>query len=439
MGTSLAAVAPSILRLAPGVRLFHRCDRRFATVHARVVLSRHIDDAAAATAVLARTIESATARTPTREGLAHRLADLYGAELAVDIERVGAAAPLVASLDWPIRGIPHARRALSRGLDLLGEVVADPVRQGDLLDATLVERALDEVRRDLLRQRDDHARAIARLAVELAAPDRPLSRPTLGTEAEVAKVDAGAVTVAHARLLARAPIDIVIVGDVAKEEVVRSLRGSILVRRARGAGSKKTARRAADPTRRVRRPRAFVEHIERRHVAQSWWATAWRLPRTPVASAADAGKALSGVLGESGASLLFQGARERDGLAYEVGSRWFRDPGLLLVHAGHDDAAARRLARVVDALIADLGAHGPDRAHLDAWKQEERDRLLGLADEPAALARWWCTAAAQGESLTLDSAVARRLAVTRDAVRAVARRLVPIARARIRAARGRAS
>jgi riboflavin kinase/FMN adenylyltransferase len=176
--------------------------------------------------------------------------------------------------------------------------------------------------------------------------------------------------------------------------------------------------------------------LDRDEVGQAQWVMAWRGAIGPRTRAAAAGEALSGVLGESGASLLFQVVRETHGLSYALGSLWRRDAGLLLVHAGIEEADARRVGLHVRRLVADLATKPVEAARLAAWKAEVHDRFAGLADLPSALSRWWGVAEAWGDAPDPRAASERLLAVTPAAIRAVARRLGPEVVYRLRPAGG---
>lgn len=418
---------------APGVRVRWQRDRRYPTAHVRALVHRRVDDEPATTAVLARTLESASAAWPTRQALAWRLADLYDAALDVTVESYGGRAALVASLDWPLAAVPAPGNALEAGLALLGEVLAAPLREATgALDGALLARARQEVVRELASRADDKARASTRKAVELACPDHAISVAKDGRGADVAHVDGAAAAALHARLLARHPIDVHVIGDVTQRAVERAVERH-LVRRLPARHERLDLGR---PRRRGARPRGLVRRIQEEPVAQTWWAGAWRTPRVPGAVAGLAGEAASGVLGESGSSLLFQVAREHDALAYVVGSSWQRDPGLLLVHAGVAEGQEGRLVRRVRSLLAGLARAGPDADHLEAWKQETRERFEGVTDEPAALSRWWTVAEIRGEPLDPLVAAARRLALDARAVRDLVRRLEPAADVRLRAPQG---
>ena len=87
--------------VARGIRLHLLPTDRFTTTLVRVVLHRDLGPEATATSLLSAVLESATQRHPTREALAHRLADLYGAGLDVGVDKLGDRQLLSASLDWP--------------------------------------------------------------------------------------------------------------------------------------------------------------------------------------------------------------------------------------------------------------------------------------------------------------------------------------------------
>ena len=186
---------------APGVRVRWQRDRRYPTANVRVLVHRRVDDEPAKAAVLARTLESACAAWPTRQALAWRLADLYDAALDVTTESYGGRAALVASLDWPLAGVPAPGNALEEGFALLGEVIAEPLREASgALDAALLARARQEVLRELASRSDDKARAATRKAVELSCPDHAISVAKDGRGPEVAHVDGASVAALHARI-----------------------------------------------------------------------------------------------------------------------------------------------------------------------------------------------------------------------------------------------
>jgi predicted Zn-dependent peptidase len=188
-------------RLGAGARLHVLPTNRFTTSVCRVVLHRDLGEEATATAVLSQVLRGATERHPTREALAERLADLYGASLGLSTERLGDRLLLAATMEWPTAGLPGSRGLLREGLRLMGEVLTRPKRgPTGALDAEITATERINQGRALQALRDDKSRYAARRALAIACAGEPYALSPEGREEDLPGCTPARLAQVHAAL-----------------------------------------------------------------------------------------------------------------------------------------------------------------------------------------------------------------------------------------------
>jgi predicted Zn-dependent peptidase len=391
---------------------------RFRTA-VRVVFHRDLGPEATATSLLGAVLESATERHPSREALAHRLADLYGAGLDVGVEKLGDRQTLTASLDWPTRGIPGRGATLSDGLSFLREVLATPKRGPDgALDADLVATEASNLRRALEALKNDKARYAARRCLEAACAGEAYALDPEGRLEDLPAATPRALADLHTRLLATAPAEIFVAGDLGWEETKRAVRTRLLwPGRGRVAAN-------VPPVTSVRPARARPRRIvERDRVAQGKLAMAWRAPIRGDSGLVPAAQVLAGVLGGTSVARFFKVVRETHGLCYYASAGWARAKGLMLVQSGVEPANEPKARRLILELVREAASGTLDPQALEAVREASMARVRAMRDERGLAIAFAHEMAAFG--LSTDPAVHRDalLAVRPADVRRVGRAL----------------
>lgn len=405
-------------QVAPGVQLHVWSTDRFTTTTCRIVLRRDLGTEATATSLLARVLEAATARAPTREALAERLADLYGAGLHVGVEKRGDQQALVGQLDWPTAFLTRGGAALTAGLRLLRDVWSDPVREADgTLDTDIVETERRNLDRTLRGLPNDKGSWALRQCVARLCADEPHGRSALGERAVLAHVDRGELAALHARLLSRWPIDIFLVGDVRADHAAQLVKRHLLWPR---HGSTPRLPRLGGVHAARARP-LYVREAD--DTAQARLLLGWRGSVRPGTAASRAASVLSGVLGPGSYGRLFRVVREEHGLCYDVGSLWNASKGYLLVRTGVAPEDAAKAGRLIRRLVREVGdGHFPDEA-LSGLRADLTQRVRGSQDSPAAMVGWWQARLAMGLDPSPSRHLDDMLKVGRAAIRRVAPRL----------------
>jgi predicted Zn-dependent peptidase len=371
--------------VAPGVRLHVVTTDRFTTTYCRVALHRELGPAATATAILAQVLQSATARHPTREALAHRLADLYGAALHVGVEKLGDRQLLVGSLEWPTSYVPRAARVLRDGLGLLREVWSEPKRakDGASLDPDLVKTEQVNHVRALRALRNDKARYALRRCLEVAFAGEPFGLDVDGREEDVAAATPAALADVHRRLLAAAPMEVFLVGDLGVEEAANAVRDHLLWKpRTARPSPVPPAGSAGKP-----RPRP-LRKVERDDVTQGKLVMAYRAPIPADSPLAPAAATLAGVLGGGPYARLFKVVREVHGLCYYASASWTRAKGLLLLQSGVEPKNEPKATRLIQELEREVASGALDPQSLRGFREAAAHRVHAMKDDRGALVAW---------------------------------------------------
>jgi predicted Zn-dependent peptidase len=391
---------PVTRELGRGVRLHVLSTDRFTTSVCRVVWHADLGPDTTAMAVLAGVLRTATAKHPTREALARRLDDLYGASLTLSNEKLGDRLLLASTLEWPTGLLPGAEGLLPEGLGLLREVLSEPKRGADgTLDAEIVATERVNQGRAIAALEDDKGRYALRRATQLACAGEPYARDPEGRREDLDGVTAEALAALHARLLATAPMDVFVVGDLTPREAELAVRHHLLWD---GRAAKPAALASAAGVAAARaRPRRVVER-------QALYAAA---------------HTLAGVLGGGPYARLFKVVREVHGLCYYASAGWNEAKGLLVVQLGVDAKNEARARKFVLELFREVADGTLEASALEGYREAVAHRVASLADSRGGMIGW----TQQALTLGLDPSPARYLArvrrVTPRDVRAVGRRL----------------
>jgi predicted Zn-dependent peptidase len=300
--------------------------------------------------------------------------------------------------------LPAAHAAL--GLDILGDVVADPVFRPHEVDAER-QVILEEILMNL-DMPEDHVHT---LLAEAMYPGHPLGREVLGTRETVEDITRDQIDEFFRHWYRPRNLVVTAAGDLDHDTIVAAFDRSL------GAadGGDAPVRVAPDTP-----PEPLVhdgDATEQAHVAMGWRALDHHDDDRYALTVANQ------VLGGGMSSRLFQEVREERGLCYSVYS-WastYADSGTAGIYAGTAPGRVPELMGVIDDEVAKIAASGVTEAELTVAKGYiEGSMVLGLEDSGSRMARLGRSLMARDEIVPIDEQLARIRAVTGDDVARVA-------------------
>ncbi|MHC4449174.1 MAG: EF-P 5-aminopentanol modification-associated protein YfmF [Planctomycetota bacterium] len=357
--------------LGPGFLLHHRRTKAFKTVAARLVFRTDLDDWTAARAMVPRLLARGTARLDSIAAFQTELDRLYGASLGGEARKIGERQIIQFRSDWVHDRIADAKLTRSMA-DLMAELVHTPAPWTDAIFERERKILLDESRAVF----DDKGRYARQRLVEEMCRWEAYARPAIGRENEIESLTLDDVTQAHADLIARAPADLFIVGDLTWAAAQRFARRLRLHEGRRPRRLRRPPRVAPGKVRTVR---------ERQEIGQAKLELGFRTSirlwsrRYPALVLANA------LYGGTPVGRLFKEVREKASLCYAVSSGLERTKGLLIVQAGIDPGKYKLARRMI---LQQLKALQEGDIAADSLAQARAMVLSGLRsmhDSPAAL------------------------------------------------------
>ena len=362
-------------QLAPGVCIttldaakFNRCR---ITLHLRFPARR---ESATDAAVLALVLERGYAACPDMTALSRRLAELYGADLGVDLASAGTDRVLSAD----ICGIKDAYALAGENLtDAYADIVF-----GTIFDPYLVDGAFDP--------------EAVRIETETQARRKFYGDTAAGIElggypGELVNVTPQSLKAEYDRILSTAYIDVMVQG-VDEDRVADMLLKKL-------DGIRRDPRPFAAPIAMPATPlRHFKEEVPGLTQAKlcMLFTTGEEHPNPPSVSIL---RVAMSVLGGSATSRLFRNVREKQSLCYYCGSAAQRATGVMMIDSGVEPGKEQQAEAAIIAELEGL-KNGPiTQEEVDDCRRGLLSSMDALGDSLAALENWYYGQITRGEPL----------------------------------------
>lgn len=379
------------------------------------------EETASPFALLPRVLRRGSRRHPALPDLERALAGLYGASLSAGVEKIGDRHVATLAMTWPaaryVPGQDAGAGLLARALELLFEVLAEPLLEGGAFPADRVaEERQAQIERIRALINDKPAYAVRRCVAAMCAGE-PYGASELGDPGRLEALDGSALATFHRRVLEGSPLDLFVLGDVDPDELAEAAERA-LDRLPEGR------RPAALPGPVLRTAREEPQRLEETQpMEQGWLILGMRgdigfdHPLRPAL------EMYNGILGGFVHSKLFMNVRERASLAYSAFSRLVRSKGLVLAMAGIDPAKRQEAEDIMLRQVEDTRAGRISDEELEATRRSLIDRIRSDMDRPGAVIRSALEREIFGGDGDAEEEIRALSEVSKDDVREVARRV----------------
>ena len=321
--------------------------KKFKVDAFRLFLQLPLAPGAGRVALVPSVLRRGTRRLPASGQLAAALESLYGADLSVDVMKLGERHLVTASLETVHPRYVGADRGLTRqALELLRDVVFDPAMERGHLRDDYVAQETENLRRTIEGIVNDKGQyAMYRLVQEMFA-GTPFAVPRYGRIEDFADLDSAGLTDVYRDILGRAQLDLYAVGDFDPDALaaqVSDVFGSDLAGRTPVALPAPTV-----PGARAGRTRTVVDRMavnQGKLAIGLWTGLGFGDPRFPALTVAN------GILGGFAHSKLHQNVRERASLAYYAFSRLEGTQAAAFITAGIEFADFDRALAIIQEQV----------------------------------------------------------------------------------------
>ena len=396
--------------ICDGVNFRSIRDTKFKTMrisaHLIVPMSRQT---AAENALLPFLLSRASREYPDFTKLGQRLAELYGASLNADVQKLGDLQVLSLSASGIADRYALEGEAISGELaKLLCSILFDP----PLVDGLFPEDGFEQEKRQTMELIDSEysdKRTYARQRCEaIMCADEPYGVNRYGGKEDLARVERPALTAAWKRLLDTAKIELMVLGDCDPAPVYEGFRAAFET-----LGSRKTA----DCTTKVVRSAEKVNTVtEKMDVAQGKLVMGFRTGTATPDEEVPATRLMAALFGGTPNSKLFLNVREKLSLCYYCSASYNSMKGIMLVQSGVEVKNMERAKEEILRQLDEVKQGNFDESEVEAAKMSLCNSYRTLSDSLGGLENWYLSQTFASHSQQPEEAAAQINAVTRQEI-----------------------
>jgi len=379
-------------------------------------LARPLDEGTSAAALLPYVLRRGTKSHRDMSSIARLLESLFGASLDVDILSFGERQILSFRLDLVEERYLFlgGRDLLAKGLDLVRELLREPVLDGGCFPKDTFEQERENLRRFVEGMVNDKGRYAFDRCIGRMCEGEPYARYEYGELAEIDALTPEGLTELWHNTLRSAPMDVFVVGSTAPE-VVRDLVAGAF-------GDLRSGEEVREPPVAIRRgPGKLTRVVEDDDVMQARLVMGFR---TEIGYGDPLSIPLvvwNTVFGGGASSRLFRHVREKHSLAYYCSSSVDQSKGVAFVQAGVDGKEAGRVERIVRRQMGELARKGPTLEEIRAAKAYLKAGVLSITDSAPRIAGFFLDRRSTGTVIGIGELLDRISRVRRaDVARAAA-------------------
>ena len=364
---------------------------------------------AAENALLPFLLSRASREYPDFTKLGQRLAELYGASLNADVQKLGDLQVLSLSASGIADRYALEGEAISGELaKLLCSILFDP----PLVDGLFPEDGFEQEKRQTMELIDSEysdKRTYARQRCEaIMCADEPYGVNRYGGKEDIARVERPALTAAWKRLLDTAKIELMVLGDCDPAPVYEGFRAAFET-----LGSRKTA----DCTTKVVRSAEKVNTVtEKMDVAQGKLVMGFRTGTATPDEEVPATRLMAALFGGTPNSKLFLNVREKLSLCYYCSASYNSMKGIMLVQSGVEVKNMERAKEEILRQLDEVKQGNFDESEVEAAKMSLCNSYRTLSDSLGGLENWYLSQTFASHSQQPEEAAAQINAVTRQEI-----------------------
>ena len=321
-------------------------NRKLKNIIVKMFVLADLDESYTSRSLVPMVLRRGTTRLPDMQALRRYRESLYGCILGSSVIKVGEWQAAVFSLDIVNEAfLPGEESLLEKGIELLRELIFDPLVEDGAFSADYVAREKDLLATNIRSNIDDkNEYAVLRCTEEMCAGER-YRRHEMGSLDEIDGIEPGALMNFYRDWSSSAPLSLYVCGDVDPDQVREMVAAAFSFERSETKSLSELP--AAVEVGQVREVREQLE------VNQAKLVLGFRHGIRPGDDAYEALLLMNAILGGFSHSKLFQNVREKASLAYSARSWVERTKGLLYMSCG---IATENYEQALEISLAQLEA-----------------------------------------------------------------------------------
>ena len=369
--------------LSANIRLHLIPVEKFKTVLIAVFLQQSLErETAAWTALLPALLERGTRQYPTYRDIKIRLEELYGADLSLDVLKLGERQILAFSLEMIHDKFAPGEDLLRQGLSILKSVITEPRLENGGFKKEYVEQEKEQLAKEIRGLVNDKITyALERCIQNMCANER-FGVYKYGNVEDIDEITPDGLYEYYLRLLREKPLDVFVVGEIEPWTVFPLIEEAF-------SFSRNGEHAVLPAVEVVKRPAEIRFWEERLPVNQGKLTLGYR---TNTAYRDDDYPALlfyNGILGGFPHSKLFQNVREKASLAYYAFSRLEKHKGIQLIGSGIEVRNYYQAREIIEKQVENIKAGKITSEEMEYTQRGLINQLRIIGDSPSSLLRFF--------------------------------------------------
>jgi predicted Zn-dependent peptidase len=352
---------------------------KFKTVLITAFLQQSLEkETAAKTALLPAVLERGTRKYPTYRDIRIRLEELYGAELGLDVLKLGERQILAFSLEVIHDKFAPGEDLMRQGLTVLKSVLTEPFTEEGVFKKEYVMQEKEQLSKEILGLVNDKVNyALERCIQKMCAGER-FGVYKYGNVEDLEDITPGGLYEYYQSLISENPLDIFIVGEIDPQKTFPLIEETFTFLR---QGMKKSLPQV-EVQNKPKKPRYWEESLP---VSQGKLTLGYRT--NTAYRDEDYADLLfyNGILGGFPHSKLFQNVREKASLAYYAFSRLEKHKGIQLIGSGIESKNYEQAREIIEEQVENIKAGLITDEEMENTKRALINQYKIIGDSPSSL------------------------------------------------------
>lgn len=398
--------------------LFHHSTKKFKTTTIRFFFKGSLRDHVEEQALLPSLLKRGSVKYPTLKDISRYLEALYGSALSLDIAKMGEMQVFVVSMDMVnsqfIKGRPEI---LIKGIEMVNDLLLNPVVENGGFPKSRFEQERNHLERYIKSVIDDkgvytHIRLIREMFRGEA-----YGNYEWGDLDKIPKTQNTDVYSFYRKLLATAPVDVYVVGNLTPEEEETLPRILLPFEQRDGVIDPPPTEKNFD--------KEAVTVIEEQPVEQSKVEMGFRVNVKPDEDHFYALVLFNSILGGGAFSKLFKTIREEESMAYYIHSSYEKLKGFLYVAAGINTENFEKVTSLVHQCMDEIRDGKISDEEFQNAKQSILNSIRSIADNPGQIIDFDFIAKTAGQKTDIQHISSVIQGMTKEQVASVHKLIVP--------------
>jgi len=398
-----------VIEMADQVKLHLIKSDKFKTDLIGVYIKRPLSEKEATyNTLLTRILEQGTKSWPNSKALNNALDNLYGGILSCDVNKYGELHAMQFKLQLPNEKHIRDKNLLTSGLEILNEVLKDPIKEDGLFRDDIFNNEVRNLREEIQGRVNDKMMYAIDRCTEHMCQDEAFRFYQYGTVDMLDTITNSELMDHYNHVLKSSPIDIVLVGDIDFEKTQEMILENFTFEREKIITIPKSVTEVP-----VDAVRSIQENFD---VTQAKLTLGLRTNIPFSHPLYNASVLFSNILGGGASSKLFKNVREKASLCYYIFSRVEKYKGIMLISSGIEAENKQKAMDLIQIELDKMITGLFDEDDMKMAKDSLSSAVRSISDYPNSFMNFYYSQKMSGKPFDMTGLLKKIELVTKEEI-----------------------